>query len=511
MIFRRISVVATILLSGMIAFTSEASAQITGPLPQGIKESVAQNSISNIAAYGDTLWIGPYMQRNINNQNEWYTPDKADSVVNGRGRVYSLAVGMDTITAGIGYSFTSNNTSTDAGMGYYLSTNGGNDWTYIPQYLEDKNTDSVSYGGVTIGYVPIVVPQQSPPYSIDFKGSTILSANWASGILRSRDFGKSWRRLLLPPSTYDTLSPSHPFNSVYDPRNDNNYLGFAVMVGSSGNVYAGTAAGLNVSPNALTAPVDSIVWYHSYANGSMSGLLGNWIISIKQQPGTGIVWMTNWPASNGEKFGLVSTDDHGQTFKHYLVGEKVYDIAFDGQYKYVAGDNGLFISNDGGKTWNQIRQIRSPNTFIKNGANYFSVAQVGNRLWVGTSDGLASTADHGKTWSITRVNFPLKGGNRFQTDAPDVKTYAYPNPFSPSHHGIVRIKFHVDDPGTVHIILRDYGMNRIREITKDVTAGDHEAVWDGLDASGRMVANGVVFYQVKGPGLTANGKILVLN
>ncbi len=495
----------------LIGFSDTASAQISGPLPPGLKESISRNSISNMAAYGDTLWIGPDLQRNINNQNTWYTPDNADSVVNGRARVYSLAVSRDTVVAGLGYSFTSNNSSTDAGIGYYLSTDGGTNWTFVPQFLEDKNTDSVEYGGKTIGYVPIVVAQQSPPYSIDYKGSTIFSANWASGILRSRDFGKTWERLLMPPSSYDTLSPARTFLSTYDPRQDNNYLGFSVLIGSNGDVYAGTADGLNVSPNAMTAPVDSVIWYHKHADGTSDGLLGNWVITIRQQPGAGTVWMTNWPTANGEQYGLVSTDDMGQTFKHYLVGEKVYDIAFDGQYIYVAGDDGLFISDNNGATWNQIRQIRSPNTFIKTGAKFYSVAQVDNRLWVGTGDGMASTTDHGKTWSITRVNFPLSGGNRFQTDAPNVKTYAYPNPFSPSHHGIVRIKFHVDNPGTIHIILRDFAMNRIREITQDVAAGDHEATWDGRDASGRMVANGVVFYQIKGPGLTANGKILVLN
>lgn len=508
---RNLYVLTLIAAIYLIVLTGTASAQITGPLPPGIKESISQNSISNMAAYGDTLWIGPDLQRNINNQNTWYTPDKADSVVNGRARVYSLAVGQDTIIAGLGYSFTSNNSSTDGGIGYYLSTDGGTNWKFIPQFLEDKSTDSVEYGGKMIPYVPIVVPQQSPPYSLDYKGSTIFSANWASGILRSRDFGKTWDRLLMPPSSYDTLSPAHTFLSTYDPRNDNNYLGFAVLIGSDGTIYAGTADGLNVSPNAMTAPVDSLVWYHTHADGSDNGLLGNWVISIRQQPGTGTVWMTNWPTSNGEQYGLVSTDNKGKTFKHYLVGEKVYDIAFDGQYIYVAGDDGLFISDNNGATWNQIRQIRSPNTFIKSGAKFYSVAQVDNRLWVGTGDGMASTTDHGKTWSITRVNFPLNGGNRFQTNAPNVKTYAYPNPFSPSQHGIVRIKFHINKAGTVHIILRDFAMNRIREITQNVAAGDHEAIWDGRDASGRMVANGVVFYQVKGPGLTANGKILVLN
>lgn len=494
-------------------------AQITGPVPSP-RESIKENSVSVMAAFGDTIWIGPGLNRNINNSANWLLPNDADSVTGGRARVFSLSLSRDTVVAGLGFNFQSGGEDVQTGGGYYISDDGGASWGFIPHPLEEESDTTFVYGGITYSKLPITVSQQSPPFEADHSGNIILSANWASGIVRSRDFGESWERLILPPQTADSLVPEQNYEFIgdgdnrYDPRFDQNLLGFGILIDNEDKVWAGTAGGLNISENAVSAPVDSIRWSHLQVTDEDSGLLGNWIIDIKQQPATGDIWMTNWPAGlqSFERYGIVRTSDEGLTFDRYLVDEKINDLGFMGDHIFAAGDNALFISPDNGQSWEQLNKIESPNTFIKPSAQYLSVASTSDRVWIGTSDGLVSTANLGASWEITRVDFPLQGGNQYQQDAPDVEAYAYPSPFSPGRHGIVRIKFEVEETGNVKIRLFDFGMNLIKEIENgSFSPGSYEAVWDGLDLRGRQVANGPVLYQIETAGNTIRGKFLVID
>jgi len=494
-------------------FFSSSYAQITGPtLPESFR-SLSQNSVSNMGAYGDSLWVGPLMMLNIRNDIDFLFQEGADSIASGKGRMFSIALAADTIFAGLGFNDQQAAGSPQTGFGFHTSTDGGITWKYIPPPLDNQNENTFLYGGQNLQSIPIIVPQQSPPFDVTFKGETVFFAGWASGIRRSLDFGETWQRILLPPSGINQLRPEDNYDFVFDPRLDNNFLGFSVMIDHENNVWAGTAGGVNISPNAMTAPTDSIRWRNSRRTSSSTSLLGNWVIRINQNPFDNTVWMTNWIATAGDRQGLVSTTDGGLTFSHHLVGERIYDVEFDGNVIYAAGDNGLFISPNNGTTWNQIRQISNPNTFIKASANYLSLAKTTDRIWVGTTDGLASSDDQGATWQITRVNFPLRGGNQFFPEARNVNAYAYPNPFSPQVHEVVRIKFEAPTSGNASIRLYDFGMNLIRELDVNfpVTAGQtYEAVWDGTDGFGRLVANGAVFYVIRTGNRDVRGKILVL-
>lgn len=490
-------------------------AQITGPTPPESFNSISQNSVSNMGALGDSLWVGPQLQLNVRNSLDFSFPEQADSIATGPGRLFSIALAQDTVFAGLGFNDdVPGGGSVQTGLGFHVSTDGGIEWDYIPQPLDDENATTISYGGQQLETVPVIVPQQSPPFNVDFEGSTVFTAAWASGIRRSLDFGQSWERLLLPPATENGLDPERDYDFVFDPRLDENFLGFSVMISSTGEVWAGTAGGLHISDNALTAPADQIRWRSVRHNASDDGLLANWIIRIRENPADGSVWMTNWVASSGEQEGLVATYDGGQSFVQHLAGERIYDVIFDGQTVYAAGNNGLFISDDNGESWNQIRQIRTPNGFIKESANYLSLARTTGRLWVGTTDGLASTADGGENWQLTRVNFPLEGGNQFNPEARSADAYAYPNPYSRRIHEVVRLKFEAPSTGSASIRLYDFGMNFIRELDSGVpvTGGEtYEAVWDGTDGGGRNVANGPVFYQIKVNGEEITGKLLLLD
>lgn len=503
--------------------------------------SVQQNSTSILETFGDTLWAGPGLNRFIENAEEWYVPQNADSVFNGRGRVFSLSLSEDTIIAGLGYTDTASEEGIQTAMGYYKSTNHGGNWSFIPfppdpdpdqAVCDERETDyqpgcdaGFTYGSVIYNRLRITVPQQSPPYEVDFHGDTILSANWASGIIRSMDGGESWEKLILPPSTETSLTPDREYTWLsqtaggdqinrYDPRYDNNLLGFGLLIDSSLRVWAGTASGINISENALTETADRISWRRVSFSESGEGLLGGWIIKIREEPGSGRIWMTNWPSDpqNRDTYGLVSTDDAGETFDHHLEGIRLNDIGFYNGVIFATGDDGLYISKDSGETWSSVGQIRSPNTFIREDARYFSAAATNRRIWIGTDDGLASSADGGQSWDITRVDFPLRGGNIYQQDAPDVSAYAYPNPFSPGRHNVLRIRYEVREQNSVRIRLFDFGMNLIRNLeNQTLPAGTYETSWDGFDETGRRIANGPVFYIIEEGHRKTTGKILMLD
>lgn len=512
----RFSVLFVILLMGVVY---QSFGQIIGPVPS-LSESIQENSVSNMEAFGDTLWIGPGLNRTINNDPNWFFPKRATQITDGDGRVFSLALAPDTVWAGLGFNSQTADGNVQAGLGYHYSTDGGDSWEYLENPNDEPGDSTFIYGGKTYAKLPVTAQEQSPPFDLALQGNTVFSANWALGLVRSQDFGDSWERVILPPQQANNLIPEneYDFNSDgenrYDPRFDQNLLGFSVFIDDQGRVWCGTAGGLNISGNAQTAPSDSIRWQHIQFDDTQDGLLGNWIIAIAQQPSSGDIWMTNWDSglSESEQFGIACTADGGKTFDRYLVGERINDIGFNNGIIYAAGDNGLFMSDDNGTTWSQVSQIQSANTFIKSSAQYFALATTTDRLWVGTSDGLASTPDNGQTWEITRVNFPLDGSNRYQQDAPSVDAYAYPNPFSPRRHQLVRIKYKVQEAGKVKIRLFDFGMNLIRQLDEgNFSTGTYEAVWDGMDSNGNQVANGPVFYQVDTPGNTIRGKILVVD
>lgn len=516
----------------LLAFPLVVQAQITGPLTERYF-SIRQNGVSAMAAYGDTLWISPSLNRNIGNEADWYTPLTADSVVYGKGRVFSLALSQDTIIAGLGFNSDISGGSVPAAYGYYKSIDGGGSWEYLNFHLDPRGDGDTTfvYGGQEYERLRITVPEQSPPYKVDFRGDVIFAAQWASGLLRSTDFGQTWERIVLPPANTEWLRPDgtsyfwltclqrdsqgncgqsvNKYNALFD----NNLLGFSVFIDSQNRVWFGSAGGVNVSDNALTAPVDSISWRHIRFNDSADGLAANWVISIKEEAGTGRIWMTNWIAvDNRERHALVYTADGGDTFRQMLIGEKINDVGFKDGHVFATGDNGLFISPDGGETWIASPPIKSPNTFINPGASYYTVAATTGRVWIGTSEGIASTHNLGQTWEITRVDFPLSGGNVFLPNAKTVTSYAYPNPFSPSLNEFVRIKFNMKKEGAVTVRIFDYGMNLVREMDATLSApGVYEAVWDGNDAKNRKVANAPYIYVIENGAQKISGKILVVD
>jgi hypothetical protein len=482
--------------------------------------SISSNVVTNIHVESDSVWVGPLLDVSPDGGTFWYQAD-ADSLSIDRGRVFSIDIEGSRVRVGVGYSQRVQEGGSlsfiSTALGFLISNDGGRSWSFRFPQLDTPDDSTQVYGISTLRALPVIVPEQSPPFDIDLDPitGTLWTAAWASGIRRSEDDGRTWQRVVLPPDTLDEIRPDIEYNFVFAPERRpneeaNNFLGFSVLVDETGTVWAGTAGGLNRSLDARTVGGDAS-WRRFSYDGTPASLVGNWITSIEEQPreGRNPVWMACWPATEaGEDFGITVTRDGGETFEQELIGEKVYDFAFLGDSVLAAGDNGLFISADDGRTWQTVRYF-GPD--IRPDVTVFAVGSDGSNIWAGTDDGLVRSSDGGRSWEVIRTDIPLHPETP-TARTPDVDSFAYPNPFAPGSDGWARFRYALTASGTVRVRLFDFGSNLVRTIVDGSrSAGTHEEIWDGTDDRGTLVANGVYFYVIETDEATWKGKLLVID
>ena len=488
--------------------------------------TVARNSISNIHVQGDSVWAGSFLNLTTDGGASWQIAD-TDSLWDTRNSVFSIDIEGDVIWVGLG--FTSSDTegsNVQSAAGFLVSTDGGRTFSYRFTQLDNASDNTVQYGVSTLNALPVIVPQQSPPFDIDYDpvSGEVWVAGWASGIRHSVDGGVTWDRVVLPPDSLDRIEPDSLYTFEIEPRRGElgwfNYLGFGVLVDETQTVWAGTVAGVNRSTPADVNANGERAWSRFGFDGTSQSLTGNWVISIEEQPleGRNPIWMATWDGSDGrsqrQRFGVTVTRDGGVTFEQVLTDERVFDFAFQGETVYAAAESGLFISDDGGRSWRTVRDFFDPNQpdrVVPLDVEVLSVAVTeSGALWAGTTDGLFKSLDGGSTWQIFRVEVPPNPETP-SDNIPNAGVFAYPNPFSPFVDRIVRIRYDLEEERDVRIRIFDFGMNLIRELREPAApAGTRETIWDGTDDGGLRVANGPYFYLVDTGSSSLRGKILVI-
>jgi hypothetical protein len=427
-----------------------------------------------------------------------------------RPGIFAIAVRGDTIWASTGYTQEVNDQSVQTGTGYTYSLDNGATWTQLPQTLDAADDSIVMYGSNRIRFLPVIVDEQNVTFDIALSDSVVWIASWSSGLRRSGNLGQTWERIVLPSRDRNSISPDDSLNDYsIDPRLDNNFLVFSVFVQNDSTIWTGSAGGINKSTDGGAS------WVKFTSLNQVSHILGNWVISIEGQQLDTInrIWTTNWRADldPNEQFGVSYTDDGGRIWQNFLHGLRTYDFAFKDSVTYIATDEGVYRTADGGLSWIRSGTIvdRSNGQRIAEDS-FFSVGVVGDTVFCGGGDGLVKTIDNdshpfGQTWEVIRTYQPV---------GITASTYAYPNPFSPDDE-VVRLHYSVrSTQGIVTIEIFDFGMNRVRTMVKDAprsSSFEYDEIWDGRDDENTQVANGVYFYRVVVNGGDPTwGKIMVL-
>jgi len=524
----------------------EANSASSSPLPS--------NSVSQIAVVESTIWIGTSqgLAKSIDAGMTWIS-FKDNSKFANKG-IYAIAVSGKTIWASTGFSKKTKEGTFPTGSGYTFSTDNGETWDHVNQTLDNKDSSIISYGiNDSIWILPIVVPEQNVTYDISLSPSAVWIASWASGLRQSTDNGMHWRRILLPLDQMNTIKPTdtlwtyagydtakqHRIYPRFDPRGtpdipNDNLKAFSVCAVDDDTIWCGTAGGVNKSTDGGNSWIKFT--HKNQINGSP--ILANWVIAIRLQrfQGKNRIWTTNWLGTEkidtGQQVGVSYTDDGGRTWINLLHGIKAYDFAFKDSIAYIATENGIYRTPDGGRSFQRISNTVSTtggSLTISNAVSiidssthqaitssvFLCAGVIGDAVILGTGDGIARTIDNqdnpfGSNWKIYRT-YDRVGNSRM--------TYAYPNPFAPNaelvriHYGTKSTNFSSVERN-VRIDIFDFGMNKIRTLinnAKRPSSIELDELWDGRDDEERIVANGVYFYRVSVDNdVPLYGKILVL-
>ena len=508
------------LMAGLLGVMSGAAqAQPVNPSLRPA-DGIPSNFVQVLQAEGDSLWIGPQLHLTTDS-GESFSVAEADSLFGSRNQVFALDVEGALLWAGL--AFGTGNGGSGAG-GFVFSTDGGETFTYRFPPLDGLADTTVSYGANTLTALPITAEESSAPTGIDVVRSSgvVWSANGIGGIRRSADQGQSWQRVVLPPDTLDAIYPDTSYSFFVGPPEQNrgwlNHFAQSTLVDETGTVWVGTAAGINRSRPEDVQP-NGRIWQRFSFNDSPSSLVGDFVAAIEEQPlpdRRNPIWIAslgvNQQGQPRQNNGITVTRDGGETFKQVLVGEPINAIAFGNGQVFAAGDRGLFISDNDGRTWTSVTdfELANENDFVKSNVEAISVATTATAVWVGTTDGLLRRPYGAERWSLFRADVPVNPETPNES-VPDVSTYAYPNPFSPPDDRVVRIRYELDTAMDVEVRIFDFSMNLVRRIVDTgQPAGQQETTWDGKDASGLRVANGPYFYVVDTGDETVRGKILVM-
>ena len=388
------------------------------------------------------------------------------------------------------------------GISYSLDT--GEEWTYLPQPIDDIPSEgkmhTIIWGEQEINAVSITTEINNITYDIAIHNDFIYTASWAGGLRRygpMQSENKFWKIIPLPMDDQGWLECGQIDTDIYevnpnDPDNqgNHNHKGFSVYIHDQ-TIWVGTANGINKG----TFNGNCISWEH-YRN-DWNNITGDWVIGFHEQnlDNNNRLWAITW-ASEGanEKHGLSYTDDRGNIWNTTFPSnnaEKIYNLFSSGDSIWAAAESGLYLSLDG-KYWEKysraIDSITNEELLVE---SVLSVSYHNSWLWIGTEDGI----------SIIDSDTQKNTIHRYWEKEEDIFS-AYPNPFFINSNNIVNgvghVRFRYSNPNqfssTINIF--DFSMNKVIELNNaNITniQNEEEIIWNGKNEYGLQVSNGTYF------------------
>ncbi|TFH01841.1 MAG: hypothetical protein E4H13_03760 [Calditrichales bacterium] len=449
----------------------------------------------DMVANGTSLWAGSGygLNRTDDSGMTWTGFTSADYI--GKGGVSALGM-MDDSTLWIATAFDTTVRdigALDAGGGLSYTRDMGKTWTHFRQPIDSRDETE---------YRPTTTNVQNLTFDIAFLDSVIWITSWGGGLRKSEDMGKTWQVVTVDGKPFDANAGT---NSGW-----RHHVTFSVINVGDSVLWVGTAAGISKSKDGGST------WRHFSHQNQDLPISGNFVVAMGHQPATGTIWAATIQAdTDTSEFRAVSkSDDGGESWQTFLSGTFAHNFAFYGDYVYVASDDGMYVTNNGGADWYILPEVRDYITGeILIDKEYFSAAVttegLANRFWAGNGDGIASTIDNGNTWKVHRSFLSTR-----KAETPDV--YAYPSPFSPSRSGYIRFQYDITRAGEIIIDIYDFSMDHVVTIRENESfpseaTYDRNARWDGKNEAGMPVASGVYFFRVNVEGKISWGKLVIIN
>jgi serine protease AprX len=192
------------------------------------------------------------------------------------------------------------------------------------------------------------------------------------------------------------------------------------------------------------------------------------------------------------------------------------EVSFWHKYQFWSGDSGFVeINTDGGKGWERIYSFDSTQSEWTQVSipldSYTGHSHVKFRFHF-----ISDNTGNADGWYIddVQINFKPTSVEEEQVSVPTEFSLSqnYPNPFNPST--IIRFKVKgqrskVPIPTTLKI-YNILGQKVKTLVDESKQTGEYEAIWDGKNDRGEVMASGMYFYQLKAGKLTETKKMLLL-
>jgi len=490
------------------SFQFTASAAETRPM---------SNSVTDIIIHNDTIWLGTGkgLSRSVDGGRNW--KNYYDTPEFGKEDISAIAVRGNVVWAATAHSITVDGTSLPEGSGLRYSSDGGETWKVIGQPVDTKNVDTLFWNPQsTIRALGITTAINNITYDIAITGNAVYICSFAGLARVSRDSGRTWERIILPPDHLGSITKKDTLQFDLSPsggalglQNNLNHRAFSVFAENNDSIWIGSAGGLNKTTNGGNS------WVKYTKQNQVDPISGNFIVAINKQITSTktILWAATVNATdNTERRGVSYSENGGVSWNQTLLGEFAHNFGFKGDVVYVPTDNGVFRSSDFGQSWIQTGSIYdkvSRQRYTQ--STFYAAASSADTAWLGGSDGVIKTIDNnsvpfGSSWTIYHASQ--------KPDSPS-DAYAYPNPFAPDDE-VVRIHYVTGKTTTAAVTLRifDFGMNLVKTVIQHApreSIREHDELWNGKDQNNTIVSNGVYYYQLSIDNDEPRwGKILVI-